>query len=176
MWPTDRVSCWALLSARDDSRCRAWIDQLSVAVGSEPFEPHITVVGSIPDPGSVATAIAGIASVTAPLTVELTAVTDSDEFFRCVILTVRPNSCIVGLREVVAAALRLDLDPYRPHMSLLYADLERTERKELVTGIDIELPTTLEVDRLCLVDTGSDSIRRWSLRQSWTLVRSGAAG
>jgi 2'-5' RNA ligase len=141
--------------------------------GSEPFEPHITLLGSVPNPETAVAALEAIATTVHPFTVELTAVVDTVEHFRCVVLTVQAEGQVVALREELVDALGAPHSDFWPHLSLLYADLNQSEREQLRNGIGIVLPVSLMIDTLCLADTGSNDVRSWSLVKSVSLKGTG---
>jgi hypothetical protein len=43
-------------------------------------------------------------------------------------------------------ALGLEPEAYRPHLSLLYADLDEDRKPAIAAGLGLELPVTIRVD------------------------------
>lgn len=160
---------WALPSSRDRDLYRRCIERLAHVVGSEPFEPHITLVGSVPTPASAAAVVQPVVAGTKPFAAELIEVVDSEEYFRCVVLVVRPEGKIVVLRDKLVAALGVRRDAFWPHLSLLYADVSPSERQRLRSSLHLDLPVSLVIDAVCLVNTGPSDVRRWSILEWWPL-------
>jgi hypothetical protein len=134
-------SVWAV--PRDPSPFVPWIERLAGETGGPVFAPHITLRAETPP--------------TAPFTVELVSLTDSDERFRCITIT---------------AARTPPLDAVdAPHLSLLYGELPAARRASLRATIDLPLPMTIHVDELWIVDT-SGEVENWKVAATRRLVAS----
>ncbi|MEY2471272.1 MAG: Cyclic phosphodiesterase-like protein [Actinomycetota bacterium] len=134
-------SLWAV--PRDPSPFAEWIARLAARTGGPVFAPHITLSEADPP--------------TAPFSVELLHLADSDERFRCITITAARTPPLDG----VAA----------PHLSLLYGELTAQERAALRAAVDLPLPMTIDVDELWVVDT-SDDVEKWSVTEKRRLVTS----
>jgi hypothetical protein len=118
-----------------------WIERLAAQTGAPVFAPHITLNADAPP--------------TAAFTVELLHLADSDERFKCIMITAARTPPL----DTVAA----------PHLSLLYGELSAAERAALRATVDLPLPMTIDVDELWLVDT-SGEVENWSVTERRSLV------
>lgn len=120
-----------------------------------PFDPHVTVVGSMARGEETArTAAASVASDHGPVDISLVRPHCSTTHFQCVFLLADPHTALLSLHKDAAAAFDHDPGLYVPHLSLVYGDIPVAVRYRLVQGFDADaLPLTFTADRLRLVDT-----------------------
>ncbi len=160
---------WALPSAPQRAELALEIAELARRAGTVPFEPHITLVGSVPDPSRARTAVGRLAAATAPFDVELVELVDTDEHFRCIVAGVNLAGGLARLHRDVCTALGTQSHGFRPHLSLLYGDLPEAERAQLSRHVSLALPSLMGIDAVSLVDTDGDDTRRWSTLATWPL-------
>jgi hypothetical protein len=67
-------------------------------------------------------------------------------FFRSLYLRAEPSARLTALHEAAGRALGLEPAPYRPHLSLLYADLDEERKPAIAAGLGLALPLTIRVD------------------------------
>lgn len=137
-----RLSLWALPCEEDAARYREVIERLSRECGTEPFEPHITLTGSIED------------ATTKAFDVTFDTIADSDQRFQCITL----RTSAVGPLAAVNG----------PHLSLVYASLHEAARRKLKDTIDLPLPHTARFEAVSLVSI-TDDIREWTEVERRTL-------
>jgi 2'-5' RNA ligase len=154
--PSRRRSLWALPATADAARFVPTIERLAAEVGSDPFPPHITLLG---DAGDV-DALPDIGA----FSVRLVALADSDERYRCITLTAESDE-LFALRSAVGGTT----SDYEPHLSLLYAELLASRRAELRKTVDLDLPMTITIDAVALVDTSDNVFTRWTRERTWPL-------
>ncbi len=164
-----RRSLWALPSAHDGAELAVQIGALARLAGTRPFEPHITVVGSVPGADRAHEVVHRLSTATGPFTVVLSEVIDTDEYFRCIVAVVRPAAGLSRLHRDACEAFGAPVDGFAPHVSLLYGDLPAGERERLRGHVAPKLPDEVRVDRLALVDTEGDDTRAWSTLAAWPL-------
>ncbi|KAK8487653.1 hypothetical protein V6N13_063028 [Hibiscus sabdariffa] len=117
----DVYSVWALPPEDVTARVKKLMEGLRSEFGGPPFEPHITVVGSIslaPDDAlaKFRAACDGLKAYNA--TVDRVAT--GTFFYQCVVETSAHGSDHFGYKRS---------SPYMPHLSLLYADISEEEKK-----------------------------------------------
>lgn len=164
-----RRSLWALPSGPDRAGLAAVIDALARLSGTDGFEPHITIVGSVPGPHEAAGAIDRLAATTGPFTVELPELVDTDEHFRCIVANVRLDGPLARLHHDACAAFGTATEGFEPHVSLVYGDLPPDERARLREHVDLALPGHVRIDAISLVDTEGVDTRDWSTLATWPL-------
>jgi hypothetical protein len=134
-----KTSLWAV--PRDPAPFARWIERLATRTGAPVFPPHVTVNEESPP--------------TAAFTVDLVALADSDERFRCITISAAPTPALAAVE--------------RPHLSLLYAELPAEERAALRASVDLPLPMTIEIAELWRVET-SGAVANWQITQRLPLV------
>jgi hypothetical protein len=168
--PSTRTSVWALPDAGSDAWFRRTIASFAARGGTAPFRPHVTVCGATPAAftrDDVAAALAGAAR----FDVAFTRVDDEPVRYRCVTLRADAEP-MSALRERLRPVVHDEgNDPYRPHLSLFYGDLDADARRALIEAA--ALPTVLPVatiDAVALWDTTADSWDEWFELDRWPLV------
>jgi 2'-5' RNA ligase len=128
-------------------RLAAVIADLAARQGGPVFAPHVTLAGvTEAEPDAVAGVLAGVAAGVAPFEVRLTGTGYEPVFFRSLYLRAAPSSRLTALHEAAERALGLELEPYRPHLSLLYADLPPDRKPAIAADLGLALPMTIRVD------------------------------
>lgn len=164
-----RLSIWGVLSGSDREVLRAWIERIAKWHDAPVFEPHVTLVGSAPDFDDTAAAIdRAVVSLRRP-PIDLLELVDTDDFFRCLVLTVGRTRQFDLLRSSLVTDVASQ-EPYWPHLSLLYASLGPAERATLRQRVTIELPLRSAISGVWLVDTSSPHVSDWTPMRSWSLA------
>jgi len=131
--------------ARD--RLAATIGTLAAKHGTPRFEPHVTMAGLFHS-GEEA-AIQALTSLTAgvrPFEVRFAAAGYEQAYFRALYLRAEPSPQLTALHEAARAAWMLDVRPYMPHLSLLYADIAEERKRAIIDALDIQLPLTIRIN------------------------------
>lgn len=119
--------------------------------------PHVTVLGAGADERVRFE----------PFAIPLVGLADSDSPTRCITVTATPVGPLLAIRAQALVASEGDAPSYEPHLSLLYAELAAERRAELRESITLELPTTITIDAVALVDTTAKDHTQW--RELWRL-------
>jgi hypothetical protein len=159
---------------RDARWCRAVIGDLAGRAGATAHEPHVTLVGDLAEgwrADDVAVALRG----TGDVTVRLTDVDDEDERYRCVTLrceAARPTA----LRERLVQFSKDEADTaFRPHLSLLYGDLDAARRRALLSATSLPLPLpSLRLTAVAAWDTTEPDWAAWHELARWPLATTDA--
>jgi 2'-5' RNA ligase len=131
--------------ARD--RLTATIGTLAAKHGAPRFEPHVTMAGRFHS-GEQA-AIQALISLTAdvrPFEVKFAAAGYEDAYFRALYLRAEPSPQLTALHEAARVAWALDIRPYMPHLSLLYADIAGVWKPAIIDTLDIQLPLIIRIN------------------------------
>lgn len=137
-----RLSLWALPCEEDAARYRDVIARLSKECGTDPFDPHITLTGSIED------------ATTKAFEVTFTAIVDTEQRFQCITLHTPATGPLAAVTT--------------PHLSLVYATLHDEARRKLKATIDLPLPHSARFDAVSLVSI-TDDVREWTEVERRTL-------
>lgn len=142
------VSLWLVPEADAGSRLAATIRELAGELASPSFPPHVTLLGGLSDEAAAARA-APLAAGFAPLSLRLTGVSGSPRFFRCLFLAVEAHPVLLALHRDASAGFGLDPDPaFFPHLSLAYASLDASRRRELAERVRSLAPQSIRMVRL----------------------------
>jgi 2'-5' RNA ligase len=131
--------------ARD--RLAATIDTLAAEHGAPRFEPHVTMAGRFRSgEQAAARALTSLAAGVRPFEVRFASVGHEQAYFRALYLRAEPSPQLTALHDAARAAWVLDVRPYMPHLSLLYADIAEERKRAIADGLGIQLPLTIRVN------------------------------
>ena len=118
------ISIWLLPAGDEADRLRRTIAALADRLGTPRFEPHVTLLPGFDGPGNVAVEAAReLASSAAGLSVDLGAPVVTTDYWRALVLPLAPSAALASLRLKAERLLGLrPPDPFRPHLSLVYAE------------------------------------------------------
>lgn len=131
--------------------------------GGPAFEPHVTLVGGIDaDARDAESKLDRLAARIRPFTLKLGRLDWREERFRCLFALVEPSAELAAARR---AALKVfggaPADPYEPHLSLLYGEIDGALKRELAAAAGGRLDASFEA-AVELVDTSrSIPVERW---------------
>lgn len=136
--------------------------QLSKKYSTPFFEPHVTLIGSIIGPeDAILLKTSQLAAFIPLYKIQLTNLSFFDEYFRCLFLKVRK------FEEIIKANLkaqeifnRKNDPPYFPHLSLVYGNLSRQIKKEIIARTGSNFKTNFEVKSLHLFSTEGE-VKTW---------------
>lgn len=153
---------WLIPEAHDLELYQNEISGLSVALGTPPFIPHFTI-GLVTGLSleSIRLRASTLAAETPPLELRTNRVTAGDSFYKCVFIDAERSMEVLSFYRrflakfaghVSAGLNRESVDDFRPHLSLVYGDLDPEERARVVARLSAgELLRTLRFERLSLV-------------------------
>ncbi|KAG2492566.1 hypothetical protein HYH03_009228 [Edaphochlamys debaryana] len=156
---------------------RGEITHLASKYGTQPFKPHVTVLGSIERPREEVMALAReAASKIKPFRINLSRVAQGPSHYVCVYIAVAQEEGAMAAGMTARQVFGVPSKPYMPHLSLVYADMGDDVKAQAVEYENARLFGTDPATRI--LDTGFDVDRLtvWYVPEddpslaSWTRV------
>ena len=145
------ISIWLVPDGEVRDRLAARIAEWGRRHGTPSFEPHVTLLGGIGGrEGDVLGRGALLAASLRSLTIRLTGLRRSDEYFRCLVLEAERSPDLLAAHERASDLLGLrDRPPFLPHLSLVYGRLAAEDVSAAEEALRaIALPLRFEARRL----------------------------
>ena len=140
----------------------ATIDRLAAEHDAPRFEPHITMAGLFQsDQGSAVQTLTSLAADARPFEVRFAATGYEQAYFRALYLRAEPSPQLTALHEAARAAWALVSRRYRPHLSLLYADIAGEHKRAIIDALGIQLPLTIRIEAAELWADHPAGVRSW---------------
>ena len=77
-----------------------------------------------------------------------------DTYFRSIVLHTHPNPDLEKMQASAKIHFQVEMrDAFMPHLSLLYSNLQISQKKILMHGIALESPLSVRIEAAVLVDT-----------------------
>ena len=134
-------SLWLCPPSEISNKLRKLIAKLSKNYeDSIAFEPHITLLPLIYDPTAmIVHKLKELCSKIRPFKVKLKCVDYGDSYYQCVYILVELTSELITANSICRRLFeRFDEKPYLPHLSLLYYDPNKINKKQIQQQIDSE--------------------------------------
>lgn len=145
------------------------ISRLSQQLSTPRFQPHITLLSRISLlEGKVLRRSRRLACCLRPFRIELADIDHLDEFFRCIIVTVRPGKAILKARLAACRAFDRQSAPYSPHVSLVYGRLPVDRMKEIAGSLRPFPGQAFEVRKMSLYRVNGP-VRQWKCIETFDL-------
>jgi 2'-5' RNA ligase len=136
-----KYSIWLETEEENASVFRKLIGDFATSARTSFFDPHITLIGSLTeDPQILFKKMAELCLNVKPFEIKFDALEINPLFFQAITLLATPTSPLTDLNKH-AQELFSKSYTYKPHLSLLYGDLEKTKKEDLAKKI---LKTPLE--------------------------------
>jgi 2'-5' RNA ligase len=118
------------------SLLRRKISRLSQEFSTPLFEPHVTLLAGIIVPEEECMAkCASLAGCLKPFRIELGDIGCSDEYFRCLFVSVVPADPIIQAHRAARETFNFRDEPaFMPHLSLLYGKLQIETKKGIAAA------------------------------------------
>ncbi len=148
--PGGGFSLWVMPEGEIGRRLARWIETLALRFRTDPFPPHLTLLGGIAgEPADVAQRAARAAAELSPFPIHIDGVDGRDEHFRCLFVQALEAAPLVAAHATAARAFGREPDPaYLPHLSLLYGRLEPVHKLALRHEVGSEVDARFEARRL----------------------------
>jgi 2'-5' RNA ligase len=130
-------SLWLMPEPSEGARLEALIARLASRLGTPPFPPHVTLLGSLPGtPEALLAATRALGRETPPLPLRLTRSGGQDAFFRCFYAEVEASAALEACHARAVARLGARTPaPFFPHLSLVYGALSLEQKAALAAEL-----------------------------------------
>lgn len=139
------------------------IADLSKAYQAPLFEPHVTLLSSLPGTEKEITARASqLGTSLQTFDIHLTEPAYGEKYFECVFLKARKTRELVNAHEQAGNLFAKESSHFMPHVSLLYGHYS-VEHKTMITAtLPESLCCTFAVDTLYLISARSENPKDWA--------------
>jgi len=159
-----RYALWLIPDETAGTQLQSVIDQLAEHYSGPRFAPHMTLLGWVRgEEEALIEKTASLAARLAPIEVKATGFAGAPYYFRCFFAPLESSS---SLRQAVGDAAHhfgssAGMD-HAPHVSLLYGQIDREEKKTIPQQIGEKVPRQFTLDRLQLIRI-SVSVSGWEI-------------
>lgn len=171
--PVDSWSIWLMPRAEDAEPLSALVRECAEALGSPPFEPHLTLHHGFPAPGVTREAagewLCKRMERIAPPELELRELRFGDRYTRGLVMALKPHPDAAGMARVAGELLvRTGGWKFWPHVSLAYGVVPDAHRKALKSRLASRLPARIRFDGFAILDCprrveSHEDVRRWKV-------------
>jgi 2'-5' RNA ligase len=128
------------------------IDGLADEYGAPVFEPHITLASGIRMPvDEMVGRLESVAKSAEPMTLYLEDTDFRDSYFRSLFVRIAHNEALLALRERSLKEFRLDHEPYMPHISLMYKEMDTGKKQQIIERVGTRFDLVFIPDKIHLV-------------------------
>lgn len=167
-------SIWLVPKGEANEKYARIIGDLSQRYGTPSFEPHVTLIGGLKglaDSIEGTTSLLSTMSTSRRILITLREFGTEDFYFRALYLRAWKSGILQLLNEGANLVFKRPIDlSYMPHLSLLYGDLTREEKQQIIGGLNLKLPDKFVVDSLHLWQTEGE-VRDWKQVAEYPLSR-----
>ncbi|MDZ7772788.1 MAG: 2'-5' RNA ligase family protein [Balneolaceae bacterium] len=131
------------------------IKKLSKKYDTPQFKPHVTLLGSVKKGRTELVQLTDtLARSTAPFEILLTTAAYNNTFYQSLYVKVDPGDELMAARRRAEKLFGLEAaEPYHPHLSLLYGDLDREEKERILNVMGREFHLRFSISSLLLIRT-----------------------
>jgi len=131
------------------------IEILAQKCGTLKFSPHVTLLGQLSQKEKwIQIQLEQLSRASLPFQLDMNELSMVDQYFRSITLKVFPNPQLDRLyRNAVRTFKNSPENPYCPHLSLLYSDLQAAKKKQLMEDIVLPLPLSIQIGEVAIVKT-----------------------
>ena len=148
-------SLWFTPGGRAREHLCKMIEELSARYQSPAFPPHITLLGGVKtDREAVIKEASAIAQVIEPFEINCEQISWEDAYFRCLYLQVTRTRALLDAHALASRQFGLpSAEEFRPHLSLLYAELANEEKAKISAQIGGNFARGFHIDHLDVYST-----------------------
>lgn len=139
------------------------ITALSKAYHAPIFDPHVTLLGSLPGTEeTISTRCLELGGSLAPFNVLLAEPGYGDQYFQCVFLKTQETPALMHAHELARKLFIKESSPYMPHLSLLYGHYSLELKNNITSTLSQSLRLSFTVDMIHLIRSRSEHPIDWT--------------
>jgi 2'-5' RNA ligase len=139
------------------------ITDLSRAYHAPVFEPHVTLLSSLPGTEeAISVRCLELGRSLSPIDILLTEPAFADQYFQCVFLKTQETSALMNAHELARKLFVKDPSPYVPHLSLLYGHYSIQLKDKITSTLSQALRLNFTADRFHLIRSKSEHPMDWT--------------
>lgn len=139
------------------------ISDLSTTYASPSFEPHVTLLGSLPgSEEEINRRVSHLGACLQPLDLHLIAPAYGDRYFQCIFFKARESPALIGAYELANNLFGNISGTFMPHLSLMYGNVSLALKKQIIAALPDILPLNFTVDKVHLIRAESQDPQDWS--------------
>ncbi len=136
--------------------------ELSKAYQGPFFEPHVTLLGSLPGTEvEISARSSQLGTSLQPFDIQLTEPGYGDQYFQCVFLKAQETPAMMNAHELARRLFVKDTNPFMPHLSLLYGHYSIELQDKIAATLPETLRLSFTVDKFDLIRARSEDPKDW---------------
>ena len=154
---------WAAPTGKAYDILMKTITDLSRAYHAPVFEPHVTLLGSLPGTEEdISVRCFELGGSLTPFDILLTEPAYGDQYFQCVFLKTQETPALMNAHELTRRLFVKDPIPYMPHLSLLYGHYSIELKDKIASTLSQSLRLNFTVDIIHLIRSKSEHPMDWA--------------
>lgn len=139
------------------------ITDLSRAYHAPVFEPHVTLLNSLPGTEeAISVRCLELGGSLSPIDILLIEPGIADQYFQCVFLKSQETPALMNAHELARRLFVKDPTPYMPHLSLLYGHYSLELKDKITSTLSQALRLNFTVDMIHLIRSESEHPVDWT--------------
>lgn len=152
------LSLWLVPPVTLRAEIATIIDNYAEQLSTPRFIPHLTLLGGVATVTDAQLRV--LADACLGVMVEPQGIATGDDFYHCVFLAVNATPELQRVRAAAERIFGTAMEPFRPHMSLVYGDLPNETREAVAREIEATRFVPFAPEVLEAVETGGTP-ERW---------------
>lgn len=139
------------------------ITDLSKAYHAPVFDPHVTLLGSLPGTEeAISLRCVKLGEWLAPFDIFLAEPAYGDQYFQCVFFKAQGTPALIHAHELAKRLFVKAPNPFMPHLSLLYGHYSLELKHKITSTLSQALPLNFPVDTIHLIHSKSEHPMDWA--------------
>lgn len=160
-------SIWLLPAEKESKRFQKIINTLSESFKTPAFEPHITLMTSIPElTDDLFYQISVLAALTNTFDLSIEQINSSSEYFKSLFVEIRNNDSLHQLHQEITNLFHDIEYDFQPHVSLLYGEVEAETKQSKIEFCKENLISLFPITKIAIVHTQGD-VKTWRIIESF---------
>lgn len=154
---------WLMPKGKIYDKFASFIERLAGEYNSPVFEPHVTLLGELPQVEQEAIKLTqDLVADQKPFPIVLGRIDYEDFHFRALFVKAEITEPLVNLHEKAKTLFGMrHIPPYMPHLSLLYGNYPVEVKEKIIAEIGKEQPARFDVGSVYLIKGGE--VENWKI-------------